>query len=256
MTLHLVRSGVNVRALARYATAKRIGDADYGYALHCALLARFGPAAPRPFRFLPDHRRGPHLLGYVADAAALSEAAALPAVDDLLTDLFDGPPQMQPMPETWRAGARYGFDLRVRPVVRFGKSIRAARSQRSDAWQRGASEVDAYVAACERVVRAGGDAQTVDREAIYLDWLGQRLAEAATLDHATLRLFQRAATHRSTHGRAAGRTKPVEGPDAVLAGTLTVTDPDRFAHLLAHGVGRHAAFGYGMMLLAPPGRGI
>lgn len=251
MTLHLVRIGVNLNALARYAVARRISDDDGGYALHSALLARFGDAAPRPFRFLPEHGRGPHLLGYVADAAALTDAATLPIVDDLLDGLFDGPPQLQAMPATWRAGARYGFEARVRPVVRFGKRIREARTGRIGAWQPGASEIDAHVAACEQAERDGGDPRAVDREAIYVDWLVKRLGTAATLDHAALRLFRRSRTQRNTHGRG---MRPVEGPDAVLGGTLTITDPDAFAALLAGGLGRHAAFGYGMVLLSPPGR--
>ncbi len=41
------------------------------------------------------------------------------------------------------------------------------------------------------------------------------------------------------------------GPDVSFTGVLTVADPDRFATLLAHGVGRHAAFGFGMLLLKP-----
>ncbi|MEE8524028.1 MAG: type I-E CRISPR-associated protein Cas6/Cse3/CasE [Thermoanaerobaculia bacterium] len=46
-----------------------------------------------------------------------------------------------------------------------------------------------------------------------------------------------------------------ERPDALLTGTLEVTDPDAFATLLARGVGRHRAFGFGMLLLRPPGSG-
>ena len=45
----------------------------------------------------------------------------------------------------------------------------------------------------------------------------------------------------------------LEGPDATVHGTMTVTDPTAFARLLAHGVGRHRAYGYGMLLLRPPG---
>lgn len=255
MTLHLVRMGIGLHALARFAAARRLSDDDYGYALHAAMAARFGPdAAPRPFRFLPDHRAGAHLLGYTADPAPLLDAAALPVVDDLLDGLFDGV-RAQAMPQMWRAGARFGFDVRVRPVVRFGKTVRAARSDRADAWQRRASEIDAYVAACERAVAAGGSATTVDRAGVYLDWLTQRLAPAATLDTADVSTFQRSQVRRGTHrddGRA--RTRTVEGPDAVIGGTLTITDPDTFAALLAKGVGRHAAFGYGMLLLSPPSR--
>lgn len=256
MTLHLVRLGVNPHALARFAAARRIGDDDGGYALHCALVARFGPAAPRPFRFLPDHGRGPHLLGYASDWPAMQEVAALPVTDDPLQGVFDGPPQAQPMPETWRAGARYGFELRVRPVVRFGGRVRAARTEREGAWQRKAGEIDAYVHACERAVAIHGDTGMIDRETVYAEWLAMRLKDAATLDRVALRLFRRSRTRRSTHGSGAAaggaRTSAVEGPDAVMAGDLTVSDPSAFADALARGVGRHAAFGYGMMLLSPP----
>lgn len=301
MTLHLLRVGIDRQALHRFTIERRLDDDDAGYALHAALLARFGAAAPRPFRFLPDHPRGPHLLGYVGDAAALEDAAGLPLADDRVAAVFAGPHQLQAMPDTWRAGARYAFELRVRPVVRFGKQVRAARAGRG-AWQPRAGEIDAFVAACERAVAGGGDAASSDtassaaagsdttgdataasnrarhdtagiglaevtREAVYTDWLAQRLDGAATIEHALLRDFRRTRTRRSTHagqgaggggggnaGTAAPRTRPVEGPDAVMTGTLAVTDADAFADLLARGVGRHAAFGFGMLLLAPPGR--
>lgn len=256
MTLHLVRLAVDRLALARFAAARRLSDDDDGYALHCALAARFGPeAAPRPFRFLADHARGPHLLGYTADWTAMQDAAALPVNDDLLGGVFDGPPQAQAMPDGWRAGARYGFEVRVRPVVRFGKTVRAARTARADAWQPKAGEIDAYVAACEKAVAAGDDWSQVDRAAVYTHWLAARMQDAATLDHADLRLFRRAQTRRSTHAATGARTRAVEGPDAVMAGTLTIVDPAAFAQALARGVGRHAAFGYGMLLLSAPGRG-
>jgi CRISPR system Cascade subunit CasE len=34
-------------------------------------------------------------------------------------------------------------------------------------------------------------------------------------------------------------------------GELTINDADAFARLLAGGVGRHAAYGFGMLLLRP-----
>ncbi|KQM27973.1 MULTISPECIES: type I-E CRISPR-associated protein Cas6/Cse3/CasE [unclassified Sphingomonas] len=253
MTLHLVRIPVDVRALAGFAVARRLGDDDFGYALHTALTARFGDAAPRPFRFLPDHETGPHLLGYVQDPAAFDDAAALPPADAALDALFDTP-RLRPMPEAWREGARYGFEVRVRPVVRFGKSVRAARTDRAGGWLAGAGEIDAHTAARERAERAGDDPDLVDRAAVYIDWLAGRLSGAATLDHADLRHFRRTRTLRNTHRSEGRRTHRVEGPDALIGGTLTITDPAAFLTLLKKGIGRHAGFGYGMVLLAPPGR--
>ena len=43
-----------------------------------------------------------------------------------------------------------------------------------------------------------------------------------------------------------------ERPNVVLEGTLRVTDADTFRALLARGVGRHRAFGFGMLLLRRP----
>ena len=36
-----------------------------------------------------------------------------------------------------------------------------------------------------------------------------------------------------------------------MQGNLTITEPEKFACLLARGVGRHRAYGYGMLLLRP-----
>ena len=40
-------------------------------------------------------------------------------------------------------------------------------------------------------------------------------------------------------------------PDAIMHGALIVSDPGAFHALLARGVGRHCAFGFGMLLLRP-----
>jgi CRISPR system Cascade subunit CasE len=45
--------------------------------------------------------------------------------------------------------------------------------------------------------------------------------------------------------------RPVQGPDAVFTGVLQVRDSDAFAALVARGIGRHRAFGFGMLLLKP-----
>ncbi|RDW11761.1 type I-E CRISPR-associated protein Cas6/Cse3/CasE, partial [Paracoccus thiocyanatus] len=106
-----------------------------------------------------------------------------------------------------------------------------------------APEIDAFLAEALR----SGSARP--REAVYLDWLAARLAPAARLERENSRLhaFQRSAINRN--GRA------LDGPDAIIHGTLSVTDPAGFADLLARGIGRHRSYGYGMLLLRPPQRG-
>lgn len=253
MTLHLVRLAVDPRALAAFSVAEGASDDDSGYALHLALRRRFGEAAPQPFRLFADGPAPPYLLGYADDPVALADMAALPATDPRLDDLFPAPPQLRLMPATWRAGQRLGFDVRARPVVRFGTRRRAERAGSEAArapenWWVRAGEVDAWLAAR---TKEGGDPD-LTRDAAYAAWLGERLAGAASLEAVELVQFRRVRARRSTHGRA-GRGR-VEGPDAVLAGTLVVGDPDAFARVLARGLGRHAAFGYGMLLLSPPKR--
>ncbi|WP_375288767.1 type I-E CRISPR-associated protein Cas6/Cse3/CasE [Sphingomonas sp.] len=246
---HLVRLPVNLRALAAFAAANGASDDDGGYALHLALRRRFGGAGPQPFRLFADGPAAPHLLGYLADPAPLADAAALPAADPLLDPVFPDPPQLRAMPDGWREGARYGFEVRARPVVRFGARVKAERAAAAPAgpehWHARAGEVDAWIAAR---TRPGGDPE-VTRETAYRDWLATRLTPAAAIESAEVTLFRRTRTHRSTHGRP-GRGS-VEGPEAVVKGTLAIQDAAAFAALLSRGIGRHAAFGFGMLLLSP-----
>ena len=39
-----------------------------------------------------------------------------------------------------------------------------------------------------------------------------------------------------------------------MRGNLIVSDPAAFAQLLTRGIGRHRAYGFGMLLLRPPGK--
>jgi len=58
-------------------------------------------------------------------------------------------------------------------------------------------------------------------------------------------------TSREDDRRRASRA--IDGPDVTFTGTLEVTDSAAFSALLARGLGRHRAFGFGMLLLAPGG---
>lgn len=245
--LHFVRIALDPHALTAFAIAERVADDDSGYALHLALRRRYGRAAPQPFLLRADGPGGPDVIGYAANPEALAEAAALPPADDRLAGIFPHSPASRAMPETWRTEARYGFEVRVRPLVRFGGRVREARSTRGDAWRRRAGEIDAFLAACEKANGA-----PVDRETVYRDWLVARMQGAAEITSVQMVRHQRLRTHRSSHGRAGGTT--AEASEAVFRGALSVADPDAFIRLLARGVGRHAAFGFGMLLLSPPGR--
>ena len=252
--IHLVRVTITLTGLARWAAERGWGGGrrglvfDEGRVLHHLVDEVFGPGALRPFRLLvpPRHTHG-NLYAYsTLDATALRETEQIQAKPEHLNVLPLHQLESKPMPEDWRCGQRLGFDVRVRPTRRLRNPLPTPGGR-----LRQGTEMDAFwyealrnhPEACDGMKHAGRT-----RTAVYLDWLAQRLSSAATLDRGASRLarFQR---HLAVRG-----DKSVEGPDAVIHGTLTITDGPAFASLLAHGVGRHRAYGYGMLLLNAPQR--
>ena len=252
--LHLVRIPLRIDALARWAGERgwgggRRGEAfDEGRALHHLLAEAFGPGAAHCFRFLvaPGGSAGSLYLYSEQNAESLREAAESCAWPEHLGVFPLSRLESRAMPLAWRAGQHLGFDLRVRPVRRLLRDLETPRGRMA----RGA-EVDAFLAEALRrhPGEPGGMAgEGRTREAVYLDWLEERLGGAAELKRSVSRLarFRRTCVLR-------GRSGP-EGPDATIHGTLRVSDPDGFAELLRRGIGRHRAYGYGMLLLRPAGR--
>lgn len=241
MTLWMLRLPVDPSALARHAAERgwmhRRGH-DEGRTLHHVLTEVFGRTAFQPFRLLAG-RGGGSLYGYARIAPeALCETAAAIAPPEALALLTLDRLEAKPMPAQWRTGQILGFDLRTRPVVRLSSAIPPGRDPAGRGARKGA-EIDAFVAAEMR-----GSAQAA-RTQVYLKWLAARLAPAAELlpEQTVLKSYQRDQTLR--HGLS-------EGPDAVFHGTFRITDPAAFAALLARGVGRHRAYGFGMLLLRAP----
>lgn len=220
---------------------------DTGYAVHAALRELFGDDAPQPFAVetLRDGRgrqRWQPVLGYTRhDAAALRELAMLKADPWLFEHLVDWTSlATKPMPTTWRAGQSIGFTVRACPVV---------RTASEHAHHKKGREVDLYLVRC----RNNPDAPPPSREAVYDEWLRAQLARhpGATIDALRIDSFSVEPLSRKAH--AEGARKVLKGrPDVTFDGTLTVTDPAAFDALLRRGVGRHRAFGFGMLLLRPP----
>lgn len=246
--LYLLHTRPDQRLLTTWMVRHRTSDP--GEALHGLLCAAFGAHAPQPFRYL-DEQRG--LLAYTAlNAQAMAEQVAL--ADPLAAQtlglgagsVHDGY-RLRPFPTQWAQSQELGFELRLRPTVRSGQK-----------------EQDAFVHA---VTLAGGpQGASVDRQAVYAQWLREHLAvrEGATrqpwqgaveLLDVQLRAFARSKVVRRTQpaGGQPRQGHAIEGPDATLAGRLRVADPAAFAQLLARGVGRHRAYGFGMLLLQRAG---
>jgi CRISPR system Cascade subunit CasE len=241
--LCLVRLLPNMSRLAAWSAAHKYQPlgADEGYAIHAATTASLGKLAPRPFAL---HRRPngeTELLGYVAaEPASIAEVAARNAGDaEASSALGLSSIEVRAMPDTWQKGRRLAFNLRARPIVR-------PRNGRHDRL----GEVDAYLHALKR----NPDARP---EAVYADWLAGRLAGAARVQGVELlgRTSSKVLRRAAAGEPGARKATLVPGPDVTFTGILSVEQPQRFGEILAGGVGRHSAFGFGCLLLSPAGGG-
>lgn len=237
--LYLLHTQPDPQRLAAWAARHRLLDSqgDLGYAIHALLHAAFGEQAPQPFRYL-DAEQG--LLAYTClSAAELAQHAALADPDvaaalGLGQTLHHAGLSARSFPTQWATGHALGFEVRARPIIREGKTGR---------------ERDAFLAAIEK---SGGS--ELDRSEVYVQWLRDLLARqgGAELADATVTRYQQLGVTRKSQKSSsddARHSRLVSGPDAVLTGQLRVTDPQAFAQLLARGVGRHRAFGFGLLLL-------
>jgi CRISPR system Cascade subunit CasE len=237
MTFQLMRLQPDAIALAAWATRHGVlsPDGDYGYALHGLLSAAFGEQAPKPFRYM-GNKQG--LLAYTSENLETLRQHASLATPDVARALGLDELDARSFPSAWKEGQTLGFEVRVRPVIR-------AKDGR---------ERDAFLHAVDAIPAAEGDG-IAQRAMIYGDWLAKQFAVdgAAQIIQAQMDEFRltRVLRKASTGENGKRKSHAVTGPDAVFKGQLQVGNPDAFARLLARGVGRHRAFGFGMLLLKP-----
>jgi CRISPR system Cascade subunit CasE len=240
--LQMIECHLDQTALLRFLRAQGLDDSrhgpDLGYGIHAWMKAAFGDLSPRTWRLLADRKRPVRVLGY---GQAPAEA--------LIGRLRDfGEPGVQAVcpPEgiagkampRWTAGRELGFELLCCPVGR-------------KAGQK--TEKDLFLLKADHVP---GDEPLV-RATIYSDWARARLETdgAAQVDRLWLDGFRRVRLQRKRQAPPGERAIcNLERPEAVMAGMLRIGDSHAFERLLARGVGRHRAFGYGMLLLRPPAR--
>lgn len=261
-TLYLVRLPISLPALGRWAAIRNFGWSvrrdskgreqdsvlDEGRALHHLLSETFGKQVIHPFRLFaaPRGMRGQIYAYSQADAAALCEIAGACALPEV-TEVCDlGRLAVKAMPEVWRSGKRLGFETRVRPISRLIKELPCVGGSVAKG-----AELDSFLLEAMRRFPADSSSEASmlksgrSREAVYTDWLTRQLVGAATLAPG-VRLT------RFVRNRAARKGSSIEGPDAILQGDLVIDDPESFREMLIHGIGRHKAYGYGMLLLRPP----
>lgn len=220
---------------------------DPGYAFHALLKAAFGPLAPKPFWYRVG-REG--LLAFTQHEPEALRANASLAMPDVCAALGLDPQAsnlglaVRRYPTRWDSGQRLAFETRVRPVMRMkARPGHAAGTER-----------DAFLAHLERLP---AEDPPLGREAVYTRWLGAQFArdDAARLELARIEQYRLTSVLRQQGQRDDGKRSRsmVSGPDVVISGTLTVCTPEAFSALLARGIGRHRAFGFGMLLLRPAG---
>lgn len=226
-------------ALTHWATRKHwlSPDGDLGYALHALLAEAFKGYAPTPFRYMNDQG----LLAY----SGADENELIRQLDNVKPEVRHilGLERMRlrSFPVEWASGKRLGFEVRIRPIIR----------------TQAGKERDIYQYRMEQ--QADNSQQSApSRETVYREWLASRLAAGtgARLVNASMHGFSlRQVVRRPQKSSADNHRKPrgVTGPDVLFRGELEVGDPGAFRELISRGIGRHRAFGYGMLLLRPVG---
>ena len=226
--IRLMSATVYPRRLNRWAAQIRVREHDRK--LHSLVYETFGREhAPKPFHLQQtagDESEEATLLAYTTldqeelrEAARSEQSMALAAVmpPDLIATTAT--------PERWTKGARLRFMVRVRPTRRSGKT---GRQIERDVYrnEEGITRAEAYCAWIAGLMKQQGGTEVVP--------------ESMVMSSFTLQQTRR--KHRGPR---------FSGPDATIKGVLEVRDPDLFSDLLSRGLGRHRAYGYGMLLVAP-----
>jgi CRISPR system Cascade subunit CasE len=195
---------------------------DLGYRTHLLLRALFGSQAPRPFVARPYTRDSVLVEGYsevgVLELQQTAEATADPF--EFAAVVWDRAAD-KPV-SSWESGQSVGFTTLLCPTVQVERR-----------------EIDAFLRRRDR---------SLDRENVYCSWLTRRLGDAASLALGTMSHFSvRKLVRRSQGDKRKART--FSFGVAMLNGVLNVSDGAAFDALLRKGVGRHTAFGFGMLKL-------
>lgn len=210
----------------------RSGPFDWGYLVHCKLREAFTEARLQPFSIENEGGKTITVLAYS------DRLPTPPSYDHGVMEVAS-----KEMPSRFSEGARYRYRVRVCPVVR--RTVK-----RPDGTEDG-NETDAFLASALGRPKD----EPVVREAVYRDWLHAAVRRIGGADLRTVRMtsFRLVPILRRDRERRVTRReqRKQRRPDAVFEGILEVTDSERFRTLLARGIGRHRAFGFGMLLLKP-----
>lgn len=224
---------------------------DIGYGLHSVMCELFTPElSPKLFFVDRCQKEETTVLVYGSHHIdQLHRQAQQFADPTLYSSMLWHKSASKPMPEQWLAGQRLGFRLRCCPIKRShsaqDKLWENTHSKRSE---KSCVELDAYQWYC-----AGKAPEEVilTKEEVYIAWFKELLGRhcAVALEKLVVDSCQSIGLQRRNHNRQFA--KPLQRPEVIFSGVLSITDPQAFKSLLQSGIGRHKAFGFGMLLLMP-----
>ena len=226
------------------------GIEDHDQAMHCLLTECLGrEMAPKPFRVMTGRgNRNGLLYGYGQnDAETLRETMETFGNPLQLRAIHPGGIKTKNMPTGWTPRKRLGFEARVRPVVRSRLDLMGKVRTVSDGEKVRITQYDAFIRE-NQALEEGQRKHT--REEAYTNWVSRELKR-----HGGCHLEGGISIRSFRWNRAVRKhnQEGTQGPDVLIQGTVVVTDPAVFDRFLARGIGRHRAYGYGMVLLHPPG---
>ncbi len=240
-TLHMIQCTLDPKAFMAFAQEQGLDpgrdELDLGYLGHAWLKAAFGDLAPCPWRLLmprrADRRRPSRILAYSGQPAeALADHLARYADPSVTAVCSPEAVLGKALPREWPANRRYAFEALCCPV---GRKARTGQ------------EKDVFLIEADH---AGENA--LDRSEVYRRWFRSQAEamEGIHVEDVALEGFRLSKTLRKTHGQPREATRRLR-PQAVFQGILQVRDGASLMSLLRRGIGRHRAFGFGMVLLRP-----
>lgn len=239
MLLHMIEIRPDMAALFQYLHNQgldfRNEDEDLGYGIHAWLGAAFGDMSPKPWRLLMDRRRPARVLAYSTVSATDLNERSRDFADPSVFAVCPSDSIVSKVMPIWRQGRRLGFEVQVCPIGRKSRS---------------GIEKDLFLIKAENA-----KAEPISRQAVYGEWARERIERdgAAIVNSIFLDGYRLVKQSRRARGTGSQRkVSRLTRPQALIRGELTIECPNQFTRLLAHGVGRHRAFGYGMLLLRPP----
>ena len=240
--LYMIQCTIEPKAFMAFAREQGLdsgrGELDLGYIGHAWLKAAFGGLAPGRWRlFMPGPMQRQSM---PARILAYSDHPAEALVDQLARF---GPPSVEAvcstgaiqgkiLPQEWPTNRNYAFEALCCPV---GRKARQG------------TEKDVFLLAAEQLPE-----ERLERGQVYQDWFKTRAeaVEGIQILKVDVSAFRLVKVMRKTQDNPRKPRQAVR-PQAEFRGILRANGDHGLLALLRQGVGRHRAFGFGMILLRP-----